>query len=185
MNYWIKKLSLGTMAFALACIQMVTASATEIQEPNTAPHVTEDHVNEIKIIEGQDWENPETGEYFRWLDEVPSTRGTVAKYFEFRITTSVTSSSFKIDSTAVNIYASATVRSDEDDRLMTGYDDTKFTVMLRRGLWSKTIKGTVGDGLSGSITGLTSGTDHYIRINCSDRLPDGSSLVGDGRVELA
>ena len=183
MTRWIKKASLCTVAFVLACIQMTTASAVDTSEN---PDLSSETVDSgLVIVDGQDWENPETGEYFRWLDEVPTTRGTIAKEFEFKIRTSVLSSGFSINSTAVDIYANAKVRNGETNKVLPGYDDAVFSVTLIRVLWSKTISGTVGDGLSGSISGLTSGTNHQIRITNKDRLPDGYYLVGDGTVQLA
>lgn len=64
--------------------------------------------DEIIVPYGQDYENPETGEYFRWMTN-ENERGTIAKKFTFMVRYSVTSSSFTVNSTKVSVDAGAYV----------------------------------------------------------------------------
>ena len=144
--------------------------------------------DKYKVYCGENWENPETGEYFRWIDNKvqPLAKSQkVAKSFEFSITSTLTSSSFTIDGTKVDISAYASIRNTKTNKELSGYNNHEFSVGLVRVFWSKYIRGTVGNGVSGSISGLTKGAKHQVKIINHDRVPDGYSLVGGGTVKLA
>ncbi|KAI4449777.1 hypothetical protein C823_004309 [Eubacterium plexicaudatum ASF492] len=64
--------------------------------------------NKTKVIHMyEDYENPKTGEYFRWITNDHTRRSDIAKEFEFKIKYSVSSSKFTVKGTSVKVESSA------------------------------------------------------------------------------
>ncbi|WP_106766476.1 hypothetical protein [Paenibacillus faecalis] len=138
----------------------------------------------IKLSYGQNYENKETGEYFRWIDPAEkgmTTAGTVAKDFEFKIRYTVESSSFTIDSSSVSVDATAWVENSVGDR-QSGYSGHKYTVKLNRLLSSKSLQFDIGGTESGTISGLKSGGSYTVEVINNDYLSSGIYLVGYGSI---
>ncbi|MBP1905663.1 hypothetical protein J2Z32_002293 [Paenibacillus turicensis] len=161
---------LVTLCMAFILVTPISASAQENDKT-------------IKIEYGVDYENKETGEYFRWKD-VPSEfslMGSVAKSFEFNIRYSVESTSFKIDSSSVKVKASAHVENYNGTRV-SGYSGHKYTVELFKGFTTKSVQMKLGKTESGTISGLSKGSNYKLRVVNNDRLGDNHYLVGSGTI---
>lgn len=136
----------------------------------------------IKIEYGVDYENKETGEYFRWKD-VPSEfslMGTVAKEFTFNIRYSV-QSSVTVDSSSVKVEASAHVE-DVFGNYVDRYKGHKYTVQLSRWFTTKSAQFKVGTTETKTLTGLEEDTSYTLKVINNDRLADGDYLVGSGTI---
>lgn len=139
----------------------------------------------IKLSFGENYENKETGEYFRWItngnEQGIAAKGTVAKEFEFKIRYSVESSGFTISSSSVVIDSVSWVE-DVFGNLVDGYSGHKYTVQLNRGLTTKSLQFTNDEIESGTISGLTDGGTYTLKVINNDYIPDGRYLVGYGTV---
>lgn len=136
----------------------------------------------IKIEYGVDYENKETGEYFRWKD-VPSEfslMGTADKDFEFRIRFSV-QSSFETKSSSVEVYSSAHVE-DVFGNYVDGYKGHKYTVQLSRWLTTKSAQFKVGTSETKTLSNLEKDKSYTFQVINNDRLADGDYLVGSGTI---
>lgn len=134
-------------------------------------------VNGTEIVYvGEDYENPETGEYIRWSN----SRGTDKK-FTFRIQYSVTSSKFKVNGDKVKVTANAHIE-DRNFKTVDGYDGHLYSVSLN-GIYSRTLQFSVGSTQSGTIDGLKNGGKYSVTIINNDYLDVDKYLVGDGKIE--
>ena len=172
----IKKL----ICFLLTAIMMFSLSAT-VSAAEMATNVSPDNreyliVNGEDIVYvGEDYENPDTGEYVRWHD----TKGT-DKTFSFKIRYSVTSSSFKLNGTKAKITANAEVRNLQGVK-QSGYNGHLYTVSLV-GVYSRNLQFSVGGTQSGTVTGLKKGGSYKVQITNNDYLDATKNLVGSGSV---
>lgn len=158
-----------TLCMAFILVTPISASAQENDKT-------------IKIEYGVDYENKETGEYFRWKD-VPSEfslLGTVAKEFTFNIRYSV-QSSVTVNSSSVKVKASAHVE-DMFGNYVSGYNGHKYTVELAKGLTSKSAQFKVGTTATKTLTGLKKGNKYTLTVINNDRLGDTVYLVGSGTI---
>ena len=161
----IMMMSFTTTAFA-------ADSETEVT-PDDRPYLI---VNGEDIVYvGEDYENPETGEYVRW----DNTRG-VDKSFSFNIRYSVTSSSFTVHSTKVKVTANATVQ-DLYGNVLSGYKGHLYTVSIV-GVYSRNLQFSVGSSQSGTITGLQNNGSYKVTITNNDYLDSNKTLVGSGTI---
>lgn len=88
----------------------------------------------IVLEKNQNYENPMTGEYFRWENEggvMRTSSNSVAKNFSFRIHTSVVSAKFDIDSSRVKVQSYGTLTHLSDGNIVDG----TYDIELRNG-WS-------------------------------------------------
>lgn len=157
------------MCMILVLASSPIASAKEIENSNS-----------ITLSYGENYENKETGEYFRWIS-VPTARGTIAKSFEFKIRFSVQSTSFTIDSTSVSVEANAFVE-DVFGAQVSGYSGHEYTIELTRGLSTKSLQFDIDGTESGTISGLTSGGSYTMKIINNDYLSPGDYLTGWGTI---
>ena len=127
------------------------------------------------VYVGEDYENPDTGEYIRWKE----SRG-VDKEFYFKIRYSVTSSKFTVHSDKVYVSANAEVQ-DLYGNKVNGYDGHKYTVYID-GWYSRKLEFYVGGEQSGTISGLKNGGSYSVTIINNDRITDTEYLVGDGTI---
>lgn len=176
MFFCINNIKKSFILFTILCLVMILGTSVNVsaKESNQA----------IKISYGENYENKETGEYFRWINTSQkgiSASGTVAKEFEFRIRSSVKSSSFTIDSSSVGVEATAWVE-DTFGNLQSGYSGHKYTVKLNRFLTSKSLQFDIGGTESGTISGLSSGGSYTLEVQNNDYLPSSEYLVGYGTV---
>lgn len=103
------------------------------------------------VYAGEDYENPDTGEYVRW-SQSGSKAGKTNKKFSFKIRYSVTSSKFNVSSTKVRITANAHVENSKGGAV-SGYDGHLYSVTLS-GILNRNLQFSVGESQSGTITGL-------------------------------
>lgn len=136
--------------------------------------------DEIVVPEGQDYENPETGEYFRWKTSV-NARGAIVKEFEFMVRYSVTSSSFKVGSTKVEVESSAYVGYSDNDSAAGNYNGHVYRVEIV-GWLTRSLSFEVGGDETGIITGLQDGGSYKVRIANEDYLESPLYLIGGGTV---
>lgn len=118
----------------------------------------------IQVKYGEDWENPETGEYVRW-DKISLLRGSTARYFSFSIRYSFTVSDIPISTSNINVYSSADVISQSGGPLDQDYTGREYTVEV--GNWfSSTATFAVG-GSSGpvTLTGYNPGSGHWATVS--------------------
>lgn len=169
----IKKLFIANV---FACIVLVLS----IPGFASANEKMSEGARTINLSYGENYENKETGEYFRWVD-MQTARGTVAKSFEFKIRFSVQSTSFTIDSSSVTVDASAYIE-DEFGNLVSGYSGHEYTIQLLRGLTTKSLKFDLGGTESGTISGLTSGGSYTLKVINNDYLSLGDYLTGSGTI---
>ncbi|XCP85791.1 hypothetical protein ABXS75_03035 [Roseburia hominis] len=160
---------------------MMLSLPTTVSAAETNTNVSPDNreyliVNGEDIVYvGEDYENPDTGEYIRWHN----TRGT-DKHFSFRISYSVTSSSFKINGTKVKVTANAEVQNLQEVT-QSGYDGHLYTVSII-GIVNRNLQFSVGGTQSGTITGLQKGGSYKVKITNNDYLDATKKLVGSGTV---
>lgn len=137
-------------------------------------------VNGEKVVRlNENYENPETGEYFRWVTN-PNARGTIAKSFEFKIRYSVTSSKFTVDSSTVTVSSSAQVQ-DRYGYNQSGYSGHAYQIQVT-GIYSRNLYFSVGGTESGTISNLESGGSYKVTIINNDYLNDSLYLVGSGTI---
>ena len=123
--------------------------------------------NEI-IYYGEDYENAETGEYFRWITN-PNAKGEIAKNFEFKIKHSVKSSKFTINSTKVSVESSAKVTDAANDPV-SGYNNHPYSVSIT-GTYSRNLDFSTGGTESGTISGLVNGGSYTVTISNQKSFP--------------
>ena len=169
------------MAMILAAITVLAMSTTafaderNVVEPDERKYLI---VNGSDIVYvGEDYENPDTGEYVHWDSKA---RGT-DKTFSFKVRYSVTSSNFTVHSTKVLVSADAKVE-DLYGNIVSGYNGHLYTVSLV-GLYSRNLQFSVGNAQSGTISGLNKGESYKVTITNNDYLSDTRYLVGSGQVD--
>lgn len=127
--------------------------------------------DKVKVYAGQNWEDPVTGEYFRWISPAQSKLAgskkatSSIKYFSFQIRHSIESASFNMPKTKVYVSTSAFIGMQDGTWMRTG-TGIPYTVSLRKssGIMNKTLNFKIGGTTSGSISGLTSGVNYKVRI---------------------
>lgn len=174
----LKKLMSLLLSVTMLVAFSTTAFAAE-PETNVIPDEREYLiVNGTDIVYvGEDYENPNTGEYIRWNT---NARG-VDKSFSFNIRYSVTSSSFTVHSTSVLVKANAHVESVIDGSVQSGYTGHLYTVSVV-GVYSRNLQFSVGNAQSGTITGLQNGGSYKVTITNNDYLDSSKTLVGSGTI---
>lgn len=136
-------------------------------------------VNGTEIVRvGEDYENPETGEYIHWTND---SRSSVDKKFEFKIRWSLTTASFTVHSNKVEIACDADVQS-STGIVLSGYNGHKYTVSLI-GVYSRNLQFAVGGTEFGTVDGLKTGGNYKVQISNNDYLASNVYLVGTGTVE--
>lgn len=134
-----------------------------------------------------DYENPETGEYFRW--ENTNARSNV-KNFTFRIRNYVESSSFKIDGTKLTVYINSTrcvYASGTIADIKEGSKEFVVGVYKSSSIWPTPTEATfygpnkypTSKSLGG---GFTNGANYYLRVTNRDELPYSIYLDGSGYI---
>lgn len=136
--------------------------------------------DEIIVPEGQNYENPETGEYFRWKTSVDA-RGAIVKEFEFMVRYSVTSSKFKVGSTKVKVESSAYVGYSDYDAASGNYNGHTYRVEII-GVYTRSLTFEVGGDETGIISGLQDGGNYKVRIANEDNLSGSLYLIGGGTI---
>ena len=173
MRKMTKILSLVTMVVMLFSI---TANAAQNEQPEDQKNNYVILNGETAVYEGQDWENPETGEYFRWSN----TRG-VDKSFSFKIRNSVESSKFTVSGSSVTITCYAAVKNSQGV-IVPGYENHRYRVELK-GIFSRALDFRAQRNASGSISGLVNGGSYSVKITNMDSISSSVHyLVGEGRV---
>jgi len=127
------------------------------------------------VYEGENFEDPSTGEYFRW----DNSRG-IDKFFSFKIRYSVQSSNFRVNSSKVLIASDAHIENSSGRKLY-GYNGHSYTVSIG-GWYSRDLKFAVGGNEAGTVSGLTKGGQYRVSIYNSDSLGEDKYLVGEGTV---
>ncbi len=171
----VKKLVALMLSFTMVFAFSTTAFAFEsdMMIPDEREYLI---VNGTDIVyDGEDYENPDTGEYIHWNE----SRG-IDKSFSFKIRYSVTSSKFTVHSDKVRVSAEAEVE-DLYGNIVNGYDGHLYTVSIV-GLYSKNLQFSVGSKQSGKISGLDNGGSYKITITNNGKLTDTRYLVGSGNV---
>ena len=171
----VKRVSLIVMSLALTLMLSNMAFADERTEAVNVdrPYVI---INGTHIVyEGENFESPETGEYFRW----DNSRG-IDKFFSFKIRYSVQSSNFRVNSSKVLIASDAHIENSSGRKLY-GYNGHSYTVSIG-GWYSRDLKFAVGGNEAGTVSGLTKGGQYRVSIYNSDSLGEDKYLVGEGTV---
>lgn len=175
-----------SMVFILSVIMMFTSSTVLAREDMD---LQEDReyliVNGTEIVyEGEDYENPETGEYIRWNTNSRS----VSKEFSFKIRYSLVSSSFNVSSDSIYVHADADVRyMDADGAIQNGYDGHRYTVTI----FSSSIFDNFSKDLEFEVNGIRyaysfsvdKNQSYKVKIVNNDYLDDYYYLVGSGTIE--
>jgi hypothetical protein len=170
----LKRFITVLMTLVLALSVSVPVFAEETISPDNREYLI---VNGSDIVYvGEDYENPDTGEYIHWDNYARS----VDKNFTFKMRYSVTSSSFTAHSTKVLVIANAHVE-DLNGNIISGYTGHLYTVSIV-GWYSRNLQFSVGSAQSGTITGLENGGSYKVQITNSDYLVDTRYLVGSGSV---
>lgn len=175
-NRKVNKLAslLLSLIMVFTCSSTVFAAETDIVVPDNREYLI---VNGTDIVYvGEDYENPETGEYIRWNE---NARG-VDKKFSFRIRYSVTSSDFTVSSSKVRVKVDADV-IDYAEVVQDGYDGHAYTVSVS-GVYSRNLQFSVGDVGIGTITDLKDGGTYRVTITNNDYLEYGYYLDGSGSI---
>lgn len=171
----VKRLVALMLSFTMVFAFSTTAFASE---PNMVIPDEREYliVNGTDIVYvGEDYENPDTGEYVYWNE----SRG-VDKSFSFKIRYSVTSSKFTVHSDKVRVSADAEVE-DLNGNIVNGYDGHLYTVSIV-GWYSRNLQFSVGSKQSGTISGLDKRGSYKVTITNNDYLTDTRYLVGSGTV---
>lgn len=162
-----------SMVMLFSFSMTVSAQENEVEQDDRTYLIVN---GEDIVYVGEDYENPETGEYVRWDT---SSRG-VDKSFSFCIRYSLTTSDFTVHSDRVLVTANAYV-ADLYGVPVNGYTGHLYTVSIV-GWYSRNLQFSVGNSQSGTITGLDNGGTYKVRITNNDYLPDTRNLVGSGSV---
>lgn len=167
------------VSLVLSLIMLMAFSTSAFAaEPEAIPDDREYLVvNGTDIVRvGEDYENPDTGEYVRWN---PNTRG-VDKSFSFKIRYSISSSSFTVHSTKVSVKANAHIE-DLQGNVLSGYKGHKYTVSVV-GVYSRNLQFAVQGTQSGTISGLQKNGSYKVTITNNDYLSATKNLVGSGTI---
>lgn len=167
------------VAMILSLVMVLGLSTTAFASDNTVEADEREYliVNGTDIVYvGEDYENPETGEYVHWNQ---TARG-IDKSFSFKIRYSVSSSKFTVHSSKVRVSADAEVE-DLNGNVMSGYNGHLYTVSVV-GVYSRNLQFSVGSAQSGTISGLDNGGSYKVTITNNDYLSDTRYLVGSGTV---
>mgnify|MGYP004448694431 CR=1 FL=1 len=168
-----KKLLIYALCVILSVVSVSCVYAADEMTLETADIIVLN--DEIILREGEDYDNPETGEYFHWGNE----RG-LDKSFSFLIQNSVTSSSFVLNGTRALIQVDAVV-VDLDENVVSGYSGHIYSVELI-GTGGSTIQFAVGTSGSAAMSGLRNGRSYKVRIINNDALPATRYLKGSGTI---
>lgn len=134
--------------------------------------------------ENGNYYNPETGEYFIWEQNARST----AKVFSFKIRYSVTSNTFRLNSSTVRIRVYRATFVKENNTSASCCNGHEFQVDLRReAIFDTHNKATFyAPFISTQTWNLGSGfyttENYYLEINNIDTLPSDVYLAGSGEV---
>ena len=173
MRKMTKILSLVTM---LVMLFSITANAAQDEPPAGKQDNYVILNGDTVVYEGQDWEDPETGEYFRWSN----TRG-IDKAFSFKIRNSVESSKFTVNGSSVTITCYAAVKNSKGE-IIQGYENHRYRVELK-GIFSRSLDFRAQRNASGNISGLVNGGSYSVKITNLDSISSSVHyLEGDGRV---
>lgn len=162
---------------------LMLLSTTNVFAAETTPQESETYFiinDEVIVPYGQDYENPETGEYFRWKTN-NDARGAIVKEFEFMVRNSVTSSSFKVGSTKVQVESSAFVGYAPNSPASGNYDGHAYRVEII-GWFTRSLNFEVGGDETGIISGLQNGGSYKVRIANEDYLSSPLYLIGGGKI---
>ncbi len=174
----VKKLVVMVLSFVIvfAFSTPAFASETRMVIPDEREYLV---VNGTDIVYvGEDYENPDTGEYIHWNQS--RSNSNIDKSFEFKIRYSVTSSKFTVHSDKVLVSADAEVQ-DLDGNVVSGYEGHLYTVSIV-GWYSRNLQFSVGYEQSGTISGLDNGGSYKVTIINNDYLSDTRYLVGSGTI---
>ncbi len=172
----IKKFVALLLCLSMICAVSATAFAAEEEMVAPDERVYLIVNGEDIVYVGEDYENPDTGEYVHWNT---NARG-VDKSFSFKIRYSVSSSNFTVHSSKVLVKANAHVE-DLNGKTLSGYNGHLYTVSIV-GWYSRNLQFSVGSTQSGTITGLDNGGSYKVKITNNDYLSDTRYLVGSGTV---
>lgn len=127
------------------------------------------------VYEGENYDNPNTGEYIHWTGE-----RNADKNFTFKIRYSVQSSKFTVHSSKVLIKSNAHIE-DVYENVLSGYNGHLYQVTID-GFYSRALQFSVGSSQSGTIKGLKNGGSYRVTIINNDYLDGNKYLVGSGSV---
>lgn len=167
------------ISLVLSFVMMMAFSTSAFAaEPEAVPDNREYLVvNGTDIVRvGEDYENPETGEYIRWDKDAKG----VDKTFSFKIRYSISSSKFTVHSTKVSVKANAHVE-DLKGNTVSGYKGHKYTISIV-GVYSRNLQFAVQGTQSGTISGLKKGGSYKVTITNNDYLDATRNLVGSGSI---
>lgn len=156
-------------SFLLACILTFALSSSAFAAESVQEPVYFIINDKVVISYGENYYNPETGEYFIWTTDPNTRSSSVAKHFTYKIAHSVTSSTFTVNSSKVRITSSAVVTGGNGVPLP-GFDGTRYTVSLT-GIYSRTLNFYVDGTETGTISGLVNGGSYSVRIAVQEYLP--------------
>lgn len=156
-------------SFLLACILTFALSSSAFAAESVQEPVYFIINDKVVISYGENYYNPETGEYFIWTTDPNTRSSSVAKHFTYKIAHSVTSSKFTVNSSKVRITSSAVVTGGNGVPLP-GFDGTRYTVSLT-GIYSRTLNFYVDGTETGTISGLVNGGSYSVRIAVQEYLP--------------
>ena len=177
-NHMMKKTK-KMIGLLLSLIMAFTVSTTAFAAESGAVHDVREYliVNGKDIVYvGEDYVNPDTGEYIHWNT---NTRG-IDKSFSFKIRYSITSDSFTVNSSEVNVVCDADVQ-DLYGNILDGYSGHKYTVSII-GWYARDLEFYVDGTQSGTINNLQDGGSYKVRITNNDYLSDTTYLVGAGTI---
>lgn len=167
------------MSLILSVVMLMAFSTSVLAaEPEVLPDDREYLVvNGTDIVRvGEDYENPETGEYVRWDKDA---RG-VDKTFSFKIRYSISSSKFTVHSSKVSVKANAHIE-DLKGNTVSGYKGHKYTVSIV-GVYARNLQFAVQGKQSGTVSGLKKNGSYKVTITNNDYLDATKNLVGSGSV---
>ncbi|MDU7166171.1 hypothetical protein [Finegoldia magna] len=127
------------------------------------------------VYEGENYDNPNTGEYIHWTGE-----RSADKNFTFKIRYSVQSSKFTVHSSKVLIKSNAHIENVHGN-VLSGYNGHLYQVTID-GFYSRALQFSVGSSQSGTIKGLKKGGSYRVTIINNDYLDGSKYLVGSGSV---
>ncbi len=173
-----KKSKIASLLLCLMLIMCSTVFSFASEENPNASATSQN--NSVQIIEvGEDWTNPDTGEYFRWIDDTGMSTmaaGEISKSFEFSIKSQVESpTAFVINSTQVDVKSSARI-TDAWNNPVSNPKVVDYSVKIFKLLgFSNTANFKSATTETKGLSGFTSGDSYYIRI----RVESNSSYLAD------